>query len=74
VTTQRRRLFIVAAAAGMLPTVRGAFAQAGPATQRIALVFNTIPLAEMAGAESAHPWARAFVRQLRESCCCAPTR
>jgi putative ABC transport system substrate-binding protein len=33
---------------------------------RVALVFNAVPLAEMAGAEPAHPFARAFVVGLRE--------
>jgi putative ABC transport system substrate-binding protein len=33
---------------------------------RVALVFNAVPLIEMAGAEPAHPFARAFVDGLRE--------
>ncbi len=61
-----RRTFVGSAAACAVMVSARANAQRGGALPRVALVFNNIPLAEMAGADPAHRLARAFVHGLRD--------
>jgi len=59
----RRREFLAFAAGALAAPLAGA--QAGTRIHRVAVIFTTSPLAEMAGPNPAHPTLRAFVRELR---------
>jgi putative ABC transport system substrate-binding protein len=59
----RRRDFL--ALVGGTLAARSASAQRGTRIHRVAVIFTTSPLAEMAGPDPAHPTLRAFVRELR---------
>ncbi len=59
----RRRVFLLAVCA--VAMTRDALAQQPKKKFRIGVVLTTSPLAEMLGAEPAHPRLRAFIRELR---------
>lgn len=61
-----RRAFIGTAAVGALMVSPRAHAQRAGKLPRVALVFNNIPVAEMAGANAVSRLARAFVHGLRD--------
>ena len=61
-----RRSFIVGVAAGAALASGRATGQQRKRLPRVALVFGAIPVAEMAGADPVHAYARAFVHGLRD--------
>ncbi len=58
-----RRQFLTAAGA-LFAAPFAAHAQPGSKRHRVALVFTTAPVSEMAGPDPAHPFPRAFLRAL----------
>ena len=60
----RRDALLTLLALGATPNA--ARAQRAGRTVRVALVFGTSPVAVMAGSEPAHPFARAFLHELRD--------
>ena len=61
-----RREFIGSVAACVALTSLRSTGQQTNRLPRVALVFGSIPASEMAGAEPAHPYPRAFVHALRD--------
>ena len=61
-----RRRFVVFGAAGIVLAATPARGQRERRLPRIALVFGSIPTAQMLGADPAHPFARWFVHALRD--------
>ena len=65
VESTRRSFMWSVVACGVLLSAR-ATSQQTDRMPRVALVFGVVPLAEMAGVDPPHPFARAFVHALRD--------
>jgi putative ABC transport system substrate-binding protein len=61
-----RRTFIGTLAGGLLAAPLAAEAQPAGKVYRVALVFSSSPVSEMAGTNPPHPHARAFFQGLRD--------